>query len=78
MVLERANNLNEGVRILHTQKSVPEAHHHLCRGGDLSGTRRFRREVIRAAGRRLYKAKEEGRDRVVVANSHLRGMALAN
>ncbi len=78
VALERATSLNNSVKQLHAQNMAlnpitisagvaifPE---HGATG----------KEVIRAADAALYRAKEEGRDRVVVSSRPKTGMALAN
>ncbi len=78
VALARATSLNESVKELHTQSGslkpitisagVAIFPDHGANG----------KEVIRAADAALYRAKEEGRDRVVVSNTTAKGMAMAN
>ena len=77
IALERANELNRSVKMLH--KNSPALKPITISAGvaifpDHGGNGK---DVIRAADAALYRAKEEGRDRVVVASA-LSNLAMAN
>ncbi len=78
IALERANELNLSVKQLHTQNTS------LKRITISAGVAIFPehgatgKEVIRAADAALYRAKAEGRDRVVAATTATKGLGLAN
>ncbi len=78
IALERANELNLSVKRLHTQNTSLK--HITISAGvaifpDHGSTSK---DIIKAADAALYRAKEEGRDRVVVASTATKGISLVN
>jgi diguanylate cyclase (GGDEF)-like protein/PAS domain S-box-containing protein len=78
ITLDRAKEVNQGVKKLHQEN-------HALKPITISaGVAVFPdhgatgKEVVRAADAALYRAKEEGRDRVVTSSSSKKGVALAN
>ncbi len=78
IALERANELNLSVKQLHMQ-STSFKHITISAGVAIFPDHGNNgKDVIKAADAALYRAKEEGRDRVVVATTATKGMSLAN
>lgn len=78
VAVERAQNLNARVRQLHLQSSSLKAITISAGVAIFPDHGATGKDVIRAADTALYQAKEEGRDRVVVAARLSKGRALAN
>ncbi len=78
VALDRAKALNEGVKRLYLQSSSLKAITISAGVAVFPDHGSSGKEVIQAADTALYQAKEAGRDRVVMADSRLKGRALAN
>ena len=78
VALDRARVLHEGVKRLHLQNPSLKAITVSAGVAIFPDHGSSGKEVIQAADAALYQAKEAGRDRIVVADSRSRGLALAN
>jgi diguanylate cyclase (GGDEF)-like protein len=77
VTLQRAQELNQAVKQLHTSSSSLKPITISAGVAIYPNNGANAKDVIRAADAALYRAKAEGRDRVVVANG-LESMAAAN